>query len=77
MALAGTTSRELEVDAEGLPLVVDEMAKLAAGAKGWLTICRAFPRSTPHVRMGPAEADDADNLHEQMRENRREIPGGT
>jgi len=60
VTLAGASSGELEVEAEGLDLAVDKMAELAAHAERWVSIAERFLAAFPHVRMGPTEADDAE-----------------
>ena len=59
MAVAVTPFGQLEIDAEGLALAVDKLAKLTAGAVCWLAVAECTLAALPHVRMGPAEADDA------------------
>jgi hypothetical protein len=59
MTLAGATLGKLEVDAEGFPLAVGELSQFATRAEGWLAIAECLLAALPHVRVGPAEADDA------------------
>jgi hypothetical protein len=62
MMLAGTGFGELEVDAEGLPLAVDKVVKLATSAECGLSIAERLLAALPHVRVGPTEADGAEGL---------------
>jgi len=62
MTLAVTPFGKLEVDTEGFALAVNKMAKLAAGAECWFAITEGLLPTFCHVRMGPAEADDAESL---------------
>jgi hypothetical protein len=65
VALAGATFVEQKVDAKGLPLAVDQVAELGAGAEGGfssLSLSVSSRHSPKHVWMGLAEADDAEGL---------------
>ena len=59
VTLAGASLGELEVDAEGLALAIDEMAELAVGAESGPSVAERFLTALTHVRVGPAEANDA------------------
>ena len=59
VTLAGASLGELEVDVEGLALAIDEMAKLAVGAESGPFVTEHFLTALTHVRVGPAEANDA------------------
>jgi len=48
--------KELEVDTEGLPLAIDEVAKLVARAESWLSITGCFLSALSHVRVRFTEA---------------------
>ena len=43
--------KELEVDTEGLPLAIDEVAKLVAHAESWLSITEHFLLALSHVQV--------------------------
>ena len=58
VVLAGASFGELEVDAEGLPLAVDQVAELASGAESTVAVTECFLAALRHVRVGPTEADD-------------------
>ncbi len=62
MTFAGAAFGQLEVDTEGLSLMINEVAELATHAEGWLSITEGFLMALPHVLMGPAKADDAEGL---------------
>jgi hypothetical protein len=62
VTLAVAPFGQLELDAEGLALAVNEVSEIAAGAVGWLVIAERLFSTLPHARMGPAEADDAQCL---------------
>jgi len=62
VVLAGATLIELEVEAKGLPLAVDQMAKLGAGAEGRFSVAECVFTTLCHVRMGPTEADNTEGL---------------
>lgn len=63
VVLAGTSFWELEISAEGLALMINEVAKLVAGAEGGLSITECFLTALPHVQVGPTEAYDTQGLH--------------
>ena len=58
----GAAFGELKVSAEWLPLAVDEVAELASRAKSRVPVAECLLAAVPHVRMGPAQADDAESL---------------
>jgi hypothetical protein len=62
MTLAVTPFGKLEINTEGFALAVDKVAKLAARAESWLTVAEGLLPAFCHVRMGPAEADNAECL---------------
>lgn len=62
VALAGATFVELEVDAKGLPLVVDQVAELGTGAEGGFSIAKRLLAALSHVWVGLAEADNTESL---------------
>jgi hypothetical protein len=62
VALAGATFVELKVDAKGLPLAVDQVAKLGAGAEGGFSVIKCLLAALSDDWMGLAEADDAEGL---------------
>jgi hypothetical protein len=59
MVLAGASFGKLEINAERLSLAVDEVAELAPGAEGTVTVAECLLTALCHVRVGPTEADDA------------------
>jgi hypothetical protein len=60
--LAGTCFGEVEVDAEGLPLAVDEVVKLATDAECGQSVTERLLAALPHVRVGLTEADGTEGL---------------
>jgi hypothetical protein len=62
MTLAGATLGELEINAEDFPLAVGELTEFAVRAKGCVSITERLLAALPHVRVGPAEADNAECL---------------
>jgi hypothetical protein len=59
VVLAGAGFGQLEINAEGLALSVDEVAELGAGAECRLSIAEHLLMALPHVLVGPTEADNA------------------
>ena len=62
MASTSASFGELEIDAEGFSLAVNEVAELAAGAECGISITECLLAALTHVRVGPAKANDADSL---------------
>jgi hypothetical protein len=62
MTLGGAALGELEVEAEGLALAVNEVAKLAACTESLVAVTECFLAAFPHVLMGPTKADCADSM---------------
>jgi hypothetical protein len=62
VALGGTAFGELEVNTEWLPLAVGEVAELASHAESRVPVDECLHAALPHVRMGPAETDEAEGL---------------
>jgi hypothetical protein len=62
VALVGAPLRELEVNAEWLPLAVGEVAEPVTFAISRVSIAECLLAALPYVRMESAEADDAEGL---------------
>jgi len=62
MAVGVTAFWELEIEAEGLALAVDEASHFASFAECRFSIVESFFAAFRHVLVGPVEADDAQGL---------------